>query len=95
MVRVSIHLLLHGPCAAVFINMVELLRSVGYTWSDVASDLLISRTTLWIKLREVGVHLEKYTDISDEALDEKIRALQLNHPPPPPPLNQFRREKSY
>ena len=60
--------------------MVELLRGVGYTWNEVAGALLISRTTLWRKLKESGVTLEKYATISDDELDQRVRALQLHYP---------------
>ena len=55
-------------------------RGVGYTWSAVANALLISRTTLWRKLREVGITVHRNTDIIDDAFDDQVRILQHNDP---------------
>lgn len=44
-----------------------------------ASALLVSRTTVWRKLREANVTLEMYSDISDEVLDNQVSELQLRH----------------
>ena len=63
------------PKIFININMVEFLRSVGYRWSEVAHVLLIGRSTLWRRLKEVGVTLERYSNISDE---ESVRILQPN-----------------
>ena len=41
------------------LNMVEFLRGVGYTWSQVADALLVGRTTIWRKLGEAGLTCEK------------------------------------
>ena len=62
------------------LNMVEFLRGVGYTWSQVADALLVSRTTIWRKLGEAGLTCEKYCNISDEELDHAVGQLQQRHP---------------
>ena len=62
------------------LNMVEFLRGVGYTWSQVADALLVSRTTIWRKLVEAGLTCEKYWDISDEELDHAVGQLQQWYP---------------
>lgn len=66
----------------IFLNldMVEHLRGVGYTWSEVARALLVSRTMVWRKLCEANITLEMYSDISGEVLDNQVSELQLRHP---------------
>ena len=46
------------------LNMVESLRNAGFTWSEVARALLVSRTTIWRKWQEVGITMEKYSDVN-------------------------------
>lgn len=62
------------------LNMVELLRGIGYTWDEVSKALLVSRTTIWQKLCEAGIKFKKYSDISDSSLDEQVGRLQLQYP---------------
>lgn len=57
------------PKIVVNIESVELLRSCGYTWKEVADALQVSRTTVWRRLKESGVEIAKYTEISDDELD--------------------------
>ena len=57
---------LRGRPNIVIIDSVELLRSCGYTWNDVASALQVGQSTLWRRLKDVGVEANKYTDISDD-----------------------------
>ena len=66
----------------VFVNvaMVEYLRCNGYTWDEIARSMLVSRTTIWRKLREAGITLEKYSSISDDDLDSQVGMLQMCHP---------------
>ena len=66
----------------VFINIesIELLRSCGYTWNEVARALQVSRSTIWRRLRECGIKITKYTDISDDELDTVISQFQSDHP---------------
>lgn len=58
----------------VFINIesVELLRSCGYTWNEVASD------TIWRQLKDAGIQMSKYADISDDELDSIISRFQCD-----------------
>ena len=58
------------PRVAINFELVELMHSSGFTKSDIVKALLISRTTLWQSLREQGVHLDSYSELSDDDLDE-------------------------
>ena len=52
------------------VGMVEYLRrSTGYTWDEIARSMLVSRTTIWRKLKEAGITMERYSNISDADLD--------------------------
>lgn len=62
------------------IDQIELLRSSGYTWCEIASVILVSRTTLWRRVREAGVLADPFTDISDQELDCVVRDFQNRHP---------------
>ena len=62
------------------LNMVEFLRGVGYTWNEISKALLVSRTTVWKKLKEANVSLNKYSDISDVSLDQQVSQLQTQYP---------------
>ena len=65
-----------------FINvaLVEYLRSTDYTWDEIARSMLVGRTTIWRKLKEAGITLERYSSISDDDLDREVRQLQMRHP---------------
>ena len=62
------------------LETVELLRSSGYTWNEVAASLQVSRTMMWRRIREAGYETERFTDISDDELDSILRQLQRNYP---------------
>ena len=51
-----------------------------YTWNDVAEVLMISRTTLWRRLREMNFPLSSYSDISDSELDAVVSLLVERFP---------------
>ena len=57
-----------------------MLRSVGYTWQEVADAVGVSRTTLWRRLQEENVTLSSYTEISDHDLDYQVRIIQRDFP---------------
>ena len=48
------------PKIVINIDSVELLRSCGYTWNEVASALQVARSTLWRRLKDAGVEVNKY-----------------------------------
>ena len=42
------------PSILLNLEKVELLRSSGYAWNEIATSLQVSRTTLWRRIREGG-----------------------------------------
>ena len=68
------------PKIRINIEQVELFRTSGFTWEEISHLLGISRTTLWRRLTELGLHFEKYTSISDSDLDGYVREIQYNNP---------------
>lgn len=68
------------PRVIVNVDLVELLRSCGYTWTEIADAVQVSRATIWRRLNEAGVSLNKYTDISDDELDGIVGQLQKEYP---------------
>lgn len=68
------------PKIRINIEQVELFRTSGFTWEEISHLLGISRTTLWRRLTELGLHFEKYTSISDSDLDGHVREIQYNNP---------------
>ena len=59
---------------------VELLRGMRYTWQQVADVLMISRTTLWRRLNELGIPLSSYSDINDSELDGVMEIIIKDFP---------------
>ena len=55
---------------------VELLPSAGYTWEEVAKVMGISRTTLWRRLNELNIPVNKNSNLSDGDLDEMVEGIQ-------------------
>ena len=68
------------PSIHVNIDYIELLHEAGYTLTDIAYALQISRSTLWRRLKEDGVSLNRYSDISDADLDSIVRAYKESNP---------------
>ena len=66
------------PKLLVNIDQVDLLRSAGFTWQEIANALQVSRTTLWRRLCEMGIGINKYSDICD--LDSAIKLLKQEYP---------------
>ncbi len=64
----------------IFFNteQVEMLRSAGYSWSNIAECVQISRTTLWRRLQYTD--MARFTDISDHELDDVVSSIQGNNP---------------
>ncbi len=68
------------PRISVNVEMIELLHSAGYKMKKIAHALMISRTTLWRRLAEENVDLDRYSNISDDELDVLVGEIQTNHP---------------
>ncbi len=68
------------PLLALNIELIEFLRSSGYTWQEVCSVIGVSRSTVWRRLKDSGIEMDKYTDISDSQLDDVVRRVQQQHP---------------
>ena len=68
------------PKLTICIDAVELLRSSGYTWNEVAGALQVSRSTVWRRVKDAGVQLTKFSDISDDELDSVTSQFQWDHP---------------
>ena len=68
------------PRTILNIDQVELMRTCGYKWEDIADDLQVSRTTLWRRVKELGIPLERYTEISDADLDDAVSSIQQQNP---------------
>ena len=68
------------PSIQINFDYVELLHEAGYTFTDIACALQISRSTLWRRLQEEGISMNRYTDISDQDLDSIIRTYQESNP---------------
>ncbi len=68
------------PTIILNFEMIELMRTSGYTWTEVANALETSRTTVWRRLRDAGYQILKYTDISDEQLDNVLTTIQEQYP---------------
>ena len=62
------------------LDKMELLRGCGYTWSQVADALQVSRTTLWRRIKEANFEIKKYTDICDDELDSIVSQIQKENP---------------
>ena len=58
----------------------EFLREVPFTWDEIADVLMISRTTLWRRMKELGITTGQYSDVSDAELDSIITTLVKNFP---------------
>ena len=68
------------PRVILNIDQVELMRTCGYKWEDIADALQVSRTTLWRRVKEMGIPLERYTEISDADLDDAVSSIQQQNP---------------
>ena len=56
------------------------LRSLGFSWEDIARMLLVSRWTVHRRVSDFGLnHLPRFSDVADEQLDSKVSALLREH----------------
>ena len=67
-----------GPGRPKFIIEEEALlqfRSLGFTWKDIASLLLVSRWTVWRRVRELEISEETgFSEIGNDELDHIVRS---------------------
>jgi len=58
-----------------------MLKEMRYTWTEIADVLLMSRTTLWRRLRDLNmVPLTSYTEITNDDLDATMTILVTRFP---------------
>ena len=62
-----------------FSFQLELLREMKLSWQECADALLVSRSTLWRRLKEMKV-MPTFSDITDSELDAVVEAIQHNSP---------------
>lgn len=56
-----------------------MLREMRFTWEQIASTLMISRTTLWRRITEMGVHSLTHTQLTDvEGMSTLVRRFPNN-----------------
>ena len=68
------------PRMSVDIDEIEFLRSLRFTYKEIANILGISRATLYRRLDEEGLSDCTYTTISDQDLDSHLIAIKCSHP---------------
>ena len=56
------------------------MRDARLTWKEISDALPISRTTLWHRLIQCGYMFRKYTDISDQELEDTVKELHDQFP---------------
>ena len=68
------------PLIVVDIAQVERLLELGAPLQNIAESMGISRITLWRRLRESGVHLDRFTIIDDQILDSAMTGIIRQFP---------------
>ena len=69
------------PRILIDLEDVEFLRSVRFSWVQIADIFGISRSTLYQRLDEEGIcRLTSYTEIADTDLDRVIERVKRSHP---------------
>lgn len=69
------------PSYDISLPQLEFFRlRMRFTWNEISSMLLVSRTTLWRRVRDVESFQNYYTDITDNSLDQRIQNLRQNFP---------------
>ena len=60
--------------------IINVMREAKFTWKEISEALLISRTTLWRRVKECRASTKCHTDISDFDLDTVLRSLNNRFP---------------
>ena len=68
------------PMIIISLDAIELLRSNGYTWNEIANAMQVSRTTVWRRMRDSGYQMKSFTSISDDELDSIVASIQRENP---------------
>ena len=68
------------PLLSVDMYEVEFLRSLRFTWTDIASLLGVSRSTLYRRITIANLTNQNYSTLSDCELDSIICRLKADHP---------------
>lgn len=56
------------------------LRSLGYQWNEIAAMFLVSRWTIYRRVKELGIEeLLGYSNMSDDELDTIVRNFKASH----------------
>ncbi|XP_028414096.1 uncharacterized protein LOC114537175 [Dendronephthya gigantea] len=56
------------------------LRALGFSWTNIAKMLLVSRWTIYRRAREFGlIYMSRFSDITDQQLDDKVRSFINEH----------------
>ena len=68
------------PKYIIFEEVLLNLKSLGYTWQEVSSLLLVSRTTLWRRVEELGLRDRiGFSTVTDEELDQIVQSFISVH----------------
>ena len=57
-----------------------MMREQGYTWKRIADTLMVSRVTIWRRLRHLGIQCSRYTSITEPELDSVVSNLVRRFP---------------
>ncbi|XP_064395913.1 uncharacterized protein LOC135342950 [Halichondria panicea] len=68
------------PPIHISLEQVELMREAKFTWKEISGALLISRSTLWRRLKQNGYSFRNYSDISDQELEDMLTNLIQQFP---------------
>ena len=60
-------------------ELLENLRSLGFTWNQIARMLRVSRWTIYRRVEEYGLSCSRYSNITDNQLDEIISGFISRH----------------
>ena len=68
------------PTFGIASTQLEYLHSLGFTWTEMATLLGVSRMTLYRRHREFGMLTDSARSVSDQELTEHLQQLRINSP---------------